>query len=101
MSNSITGTRVDEESLHETSETTYRHPDLWFDDGSIVLKVQSTMFKVHRSLLCSHSTVFADMFSVCQPTIGLDMMVEGCAVVDVPDRADDFTYLLKALFDPM
>lgn len=74
------------------------HPDLWFNDGSIVLKVQTTLFKVHRSTLASHSTVFADMLGIPQPA-QLEMM-EGCPVVGLPDDAEDMARLLKAIYDP-
>lgn len=76
-----------------------RHPDLWFDDGSIVLVAEDTMFRVHRSTLCTHSTVFADMFKVPQP-FG-EGMIEGCPVVDVHDQAADMACLLKALYNPL
>ncbi|KAF9234993.1 hypothetical protein BU15DRAFT_89738 [Melanogaster broomeanus] len=34
---------------------TVRHPDLWFSDGSIVLRAEHTLFRVHKSLLARHS----------------------------------------------
>lgn len=96
MNDPLKRARVDSDS--EDSSDYQRHPDLWFDDGSVVLKVQKTMFKVHRTLLSSHSIVFADMFSVPQPAAR--DQIEGCPVVDVPDAANDFTYLLTAIYDP-
>jgi hypothetical protein len=81
-----------------TSNST-RHPDLWFDDGSVILNVGTTLFRVHRSTLSTHSTVFADMFHVPQPPN--QDAIEGCPVVHVPDSAKDFTCLLKALYDPL
>lgn len=101
MSNPLKRARVDEESPGGSLESldAERHPNLWFDDGSIVLKVQKIMFKVHRTLLASHSTIFADMFSIPQPPVGQDM-IEGCAVVSVPDDAKHFEFVLKALYDP-
>ena len=76
-----------------------RHPDLWFDDGSIVLHVETTLFRVHRSTLSMHSEVFADMFRIPQPPD--QDIIEGCSVVHLPDSASDFIYLLKALYDPL
>src|ERR1700733_3943841 len=35
------------------------HPTFWFDDGSVVLRVQDHLFKVHRSFLSRHSSFFA------------------------------------------
>jgi hypothetical protein len=105
MSNSLRHTEIDGESAgllgnpNALTTSSTRHPDLWFDDGSIVLSVQMTLFRVHRTTLSKHSTVFADMFSIPQP---LDQVtIEGCPVVNLPDSAADFAYLLKALYDPL
>ncbi|KZP22078.1 hypothetical protein FIBSPDRAFT_1043789 [Athelia psychrophila] len=75
-----------------------RHPTLWFDDGSIILNVETTSFCVHRSTLCSHSSVFADMFSL--PQLSTQDEQDGCPVVDMPDNAEDFTCLLRVLYEP-
>lgn len=32
-----------------------RRPNLWFDDGGLVLQVEQTVFKVYRALLCDES----------------------------------------------
>lgn len=76
-----------------------RHPELWFDDGSIVLIAGDTMFRVHRSTLCTHSTVFEDMFKVAQPSG--EGMIDGCPTVEVHDQASDMACLLKALYNPL
>lgn len=100
--NPLKRARVDSSSEAALAENPWatRHPDFWFSDGSIILKVQNTMFRVHKTTLASHSTVFADMFGVPQPTD--QDAIEGCAVIEVPqDRAADFEQLLKAIYDPM
>ena len=76
-----------------------RHGEFWFDDGSVVLSVEKTLFRVHRTTLCTHSEIFADMFSLPQPP-GQDM-IEECPVVRLSDRACDFEHLLKALYNPL
>ncbi|KAJ2918747.1 hypothetical protein MD484_g1673, partial [Candolleomyces efflorescens] len=41
------------------------HPDFCYEDGSIILLAEeSTAFKVHKSILCQHSSVFKDMLSL-------------------------------------
>lgn len=75
------------------------HPDLWFDDGSIILVAEQTMFKVHRSTLCIHSNVFTDMFGIPQPSD--DITLEKCPIVRMPDPAKDVACLLKTLYDPL
>ncbi|KIM89314.1 hypothetical protein PILCRDRAFT_813243 [Piloderma croceum F 1598] len=75
-----------------------RHSDVWFDDGSIVLCVEKTLFRVHRTILCSHSEIFSDMFSLPRPLD--EHMIEGCPVAWLSDRACDVEHLLKAMYDP-
>lgn len=48
-------------------ENVFRHPDLWFSDGSVVLKAESAIFRVHISQL-ARSLFFLDTFSLPQPT---------------------------------
>jgi len=40
----------------------------WFDDGSVILRVQETFYKMHRSLLEAHSKVLREKFLVGSPT---------------------------------
>jgi hypothetical protein len=76
-----------------------RHPDLWFDDGSIVLNAETTLFRIHRTTLSAHSTVFSDMFGIPQPPD--QGAIEGCTVVHLPDTALDLEFLLRALYNPL
>jgi len=41
-----------------------RHEEYYFDDGSVVLLVQDTLFRVHRYYFTRESQIFADMFSL-------------------------------------
>jgi hypothetical protein len=75
-----------------------RHEELWFDDGSIILQVQATLFRVHQSVLATHSETFADLFTVPQPDS--PDIIDGCPVVRLADSPDDFLHFLRALYDP-
>ena len=75
-----------------------RSTDCWFDDGNVVLQVESTLFRVHRSILSMHSEVFRGMFSVPQPVAVDGELVDNCPVVQFPDRAVDWTHVLKAFY---
>ncbi|KAH7096687.1 hypothetical protein BKA62DRAFT_644122 [Auriculariales sp. MPI-PUGE-AT-0066] len=44
-----------------------RHTTLWKDDGSIVVQVGETLFKLHRSVLSAESKVFSGMFDAVAP----------------------------------
>ncbi|KZP19283.1 hypothetical protein FIBSPDRAFT_744241 [Athelia psychrophila] len=78
-----------------------RHPELWFDDGSVVLIAEAMFFRVHRSILCKHSSVFSDIFSIPQPSDNGSEIVEGCPVIRMHDSAHEFAQLLKACYDPL
>jgi hypothetical protein len=81
------------------SDSDIRHKTFWFDDGSIVLSVEQTLFRVHRSVLCINSEIFADMFSIPPPNG--ETTIEGCTVVHLPDKAADFVDLLHVFYDPL
>jgi len=42
--------------------TAYRHETFWHLDGSVVLCIDETMFKLHRSRLVQQSQYFAELF---------------------------------------
>src|SRR6266436_1743325 len=71
--------------------------DPWLDDGNIILQAESTQFRFLRSILSASSSVFRGMFTVPQPVN--EVLVDGCPVVHVSDRAQDLHHVLKALFD--
>jgi hypothetical protein len=77
-----------------------RHPDFWLRDGSIVVCVQHVQFKVHQTILATHSEIFADLFDLPQPEAGDDDTMEGCRVVHLQDSPEDFEDLLKAIYHP-
>jgi BTB/POZ domain. len=76
------------------------HADFWFVDGSVVIIVEATSFKIHQSVLSRHSDVFSGMFTVPQPA--RDDTIDGCPVVVLSqDKASDFVDVLKALYLPL
>jgi hypothetical protein len=97
--------------LKNDTECTYpadlqQHPDLWFTDGSVVLRAENTLFKVHISQLSRHSVLFHDLFSLPQandapltPNSGSLARMDGCPVVHLHDSAEDVGNLLAALYD--
>lgn len=80
----------------EKTEKPIKHSeDIWFEDGNVVLQVDRTQFRVHRSILSRHSSVFADMFALPQPNDTSDW-VEGCPVVIMSgDEAEDWEMVLS------
>ena len=105
MSNPLKRARIENDvgtpgqSDDSGASTLERHPDLWLDDGSIVLQAETTLFRVHRTTLSTHSTVFSDMFGIPQPPD--QDAIEGCTVIQLPDTREDTEFLLRALYDPL
>jgi hypothetical protein len=84
----------DQQETDRSSRSEY-----WFDDGSVVIQAEYTQFRVHRTLLARHSSVFRDMFSVPQPIANSELLVEGCSVVHLSDSKQDIEYVISALYD--
>ncbi|KAL6297919.1 hypothetical protein BKA93DRAFT_924370 [Sparassis latifolia] len=74
-----------------------RHPVFWHENP-IVLLVQDTLFKLHRSRLEHESTYFADLFKrSSNPPVERDVM-DGCPVYAVNSvSAADFSVLMEAM----
>ncbi|KAG8930451.1 hypothetical protein FRC02_004162 [Tulasnella sp. 418] len=76
----------------------HRHPDFWFLDGSIVLRLGKTVFRVHKSQMVSKSPFFIDLFH--EET---SEMMDGCPVYELPSDMNitvlDFSRLLKANYN--
>ncbi|KAF7297676.1 BTB domain-containing protein [Mycena kentingensis (nom. inval.)] len=74
-----------------------RSPDLWFEDGNIILHVEATQFRVFKSVLAKHSTVLKDMLLIPLPPD--EPLIDGCPVVNlVGDTAMEWEFLLQAMF---
>jgi len=84
--------------LASNLEPPSRHDQFWMYDGSIVLHVENTLFRVHQTVLASHSDIFRDLFMVPQPAG--EEMIEECHVVHLHDTVKDFVDLLKAVYVP-
>ena len=75
-----------------------RHESFWFHDGSVILHVESKLFRVHQTILANYSEVFAGLFEVPQPND--ESMLEGCHIVELHDSEKDFEDLLHAVYNP-
>lgn len=73
----------------------------WFSDGNIILQAETTLFKVHRSILATSSPVFAGMFSIPQPPIDKTITQDdsdACPVFAVAESAEEWRIVLEVLF---
>ncbi|KAJ7134290.1 hypothetical protein C8R44DRAFT_696702 [Mycena epipterygia] len=82
----------------DTSETpVMRSTEYWFDDGNVILEVESTQFRLTKSMLSMHSTVFRDMFMMPLPAD--EPTVQDCPVVPLSgDATQDWIHLLGAMY---
>jgi len=71
--------------------------DLWFNDGTIVLRAEDSLFRVYAGFLATVSSFFRDMLSMPSPKEG-NVMFEGCPIIVLDDSANDLTSFLKAIF---
>ncbi|KAL1704689.1 hypothetical protein EV121DRAFT_280176 [Schizophyllum commune] len=77
-----------------------RHDKHWCRDGSVVLHVEDTLFRVHQSTLERVSEAFKDLFAVPQPEG--ETLVDGCPVVRLEgDSGYDWASLLDAIYDSL
>ncbi|KAF8184221.1 hypothetical protein BJ912DRAFT_975418 [Pholiota molesta] len=56
------------------------HPNLWFDDGSLVIQASTVRYRVHRTIL--------------------EHTFDGCPLVRMMDSPHDLTMLLEAIYNP-
>lgn len=71
--------------------------DLWYDDGSVVLKAGNDFFRVHGSILSQKSSVFATI--LLQSQIENTETHEGCPVVALGDDAEELRQLLLTIYE--
>ncbi|KAI0673675.1 hypothetical protein C8Q78DRAFT_967754 [Trametes maxima] len=92
-------------------QTSERHPSLYYDDGNVVLSSLAhdgtrQHFRVHRSILCRHSPVIADMFAI-PPLLALDSNTriaeayDGVVHVEMQDSVEELTSFLTMFYDPL
>ncbi|THH13831.1 hypothetical protein EW146_g6432 [Bondarzewia mesenterica] len=86
---------------------TQRHPVFWFDDGSLLVPLSSSIFNIHRSLLTRHSqTCSSWITAMSDPTISSRFAtfsdMSPTAVLAVPSHINvtvaDFEVLLEHLY---
>ncbi len=108
---------MDEERTARINSPSERHNVLWFPDGNVVLATDSLLFRVHKSFLSLHSSVFKDMFDLPHVSAGdsggsdgvQDMRnttamardeYEGLPLVSlVGDKGEEVAHLLRAVYD--
>lgn len=78
-------------------EAIVKHPDFYFPDGSVVIIVEKTAFRIHKYVLARHSEVFSGMWDIPQPP--MSDMYDGCPTVTLADSKSDFVEVMKVMYD--
>ncbi|ESK92286.1 hypothetical protein Moror_4684 [Moniliophthora roreri MCA 2997] len=79
----------------DTQEQFERSSDLWFSDGTLIVRAGRISFRVYRGIVAQNSPVFEDMLGIPQPRNA--EFYDGCPVVELHDSPDDVLPFLKAL----
>ncbi|KAJ7457378.1 hypothetical protein FB451DRAFT_1564230 [Mycena latifolia] len=91
----------DKESLNSSTHTIVgdlqRVADLWFEDATLILRAEDTIFRISRGILAARSSVLkARMCGLAQSSAD---MLYGCPVLEIQHSPVDVTNFLKAIFD--
>lgn len=78
-------------------DTIVKHPDFYFPDGSVVIIVENTAFRIHKYVLARHSEIFNGMWDVPQPI--MSDMFDGCPTVKLEDSKTDFVSVMRVMYD--
>lgn len=83
----------------ESTAKVRRHLKYWLDDGSLVVRTQDDLFKVHRTLLQRHSPVIT---SLAERALRDTARTDSCPILHVPRElgvdSADFEALLEHLY---
>ncbi|KAF7314649.1 BTB domain-containing protein [Mycena kentingensis (nom. inval.)] len=86
-----------------------RHPQYYISDGNTVLRVENTLFRVHRSMLIKDKSAFDSMFSLESfthdtsedaqaPTYHQEGEDDEHPILLLGDKADEFSALMWSLY---
>ncbi|KAJ7065163.1 hypothetical protein C8F01DRAFT_1349992 [Mycena amicta] len=69
--------------------------DLWFEDGSIVVRAEKTVFRVYKGTLSASSAVWKKMVANLHPEA---LLIDECPVLSLDDTAQDVECVFETLF---
>ncbi|KAF4620683.1 hypothetical protein D9613_000219 [Agrocybe pediades] len=76
-----------------------KHPDLWFEDGNIVIMAGDFFFNVHQGVLCRHSVPLTEAIDALKGDDKYARFLEGNIVLELDDNPKDLSPFLMALYD--
>ncbi|TFK32172.1 hypothetical protein BDQ12DRAFT_639139, partial [Crucibulum laeve] len=88
----------DEPEELQLSPPTHHSPEVWFEDGNVIIQAATTIFRIHGGSLSIYSPIFKEKLEELRGSENVGH-VDGCPVLYLDDRAEDLVHLLKALSD--
>ncbi|VDC03571.1 unnamed protein product [Peniophora sp. CBMAI 1063] len=80
------------------SSSVITNPDLWFEDGDVVLVAGDTHYKLYANLLARHSTRFRTMFMETKLEAGDSYEnFDGCPMYTLPHEPEEVTLMLRRM----
>ena len=78
-----------------------RISELWFEDGTITIRVEHAEFRVYGGILAARSSVFKDMLSFPQPqpSTKIHMLKGSAPLISLQDPVEDVHAFLSSIFD--
>lgn len=76
------------------------HPSLWYEDGNVIIIADSTLFRVHQSMLSRRSPVFKALISLADRSD--DERVnskDACLKITIDDAKEDVERLIPSLYN--
>ncbi|TCD62384.1 hypothetical protein EIP91_006966 [Steccherinum ochraceum] len=78
--------------------TLIKSADVWFPDGSVVLRASDTLFRAYSGILALHSSVFKDLFTLPQPLDDSESFDE-CPLIALQDGEEELRDFLRVVHD--
>ncbi|KAJ6510116.1 hypothetical protein C8R47DRAFT_1065327 [Mycena vitilis] len=73
-----------------------RSAAIWFEDGNIIIRTRTRMFRLYKGLLAHKSAFFRSLVS--QPKTD-EETIDGCSVIDMNDDADELEIFLSTIIN--
>jgi len=78
-----------------------RHCEYYFSDGNVIILVENTLYRLHRSLLERHSAIFREMWTVPPPRESTEGTTDDNPIILAGISDLDFVRLLWMLYPPI
>ncbi|KAF8964511.1 hypothetical protein BDZ97DRAFT_2006483 [Flammula alnicola] len=75
-------------------------PDIWFEDGNVILQAETTCFRAHRSLMVANCQFFESVDSSSSQKLSVIAESPPIYHIIIEDHAFEFKILLLGIYNP-